>query len=75
MPDRQCEIPLREPLCRVVYFKQSERVSHSHRKRKSVTLVERINPITTKKIENRLLAEMESCFGLVSPYQHGIANT
>ena len=36
-----------------------------------------INPIATKKneIELRILAAMDSCFGLVRPRQHGIANT
>ena len=38
---------------------------------------ERINPLTTKKakIEVRILAAMDSCFDLVRPRQHGIANT
>ena len=42
-------------------------------------MVEGINPITTKKINNnnekelRILAAMDSCFGLVKPRQHGMA--
>ena len=66
------------------FYKQSERESYSHRKRTKVTMVkgqhEGINPITTSvkkegKIELRILVAMESCFGLVRPRQHGIANT
>ena len=52
--------------------KRSARVSYSHRKRTKVTVVEEINPVTTKKNELRLLAAMDSCFGLVKPRQHGI---
>ena len=60
------------------YHKQIERESYSHRKCTKVTMVEGINPITTTKktkIELRILAAMDSCFGLVMPPQHGIANT
>ena len=57
--------------------KQSERVSISYRKRTKATMEEGINPITTQKIINknklRILAAMDSCFGLVMPRQHGMA--
>ena len=54
---------------------QSERVSYSHGKRTKGTMIERINAITTKKIELRILAAIDSCFGLVMPRQHGMART
>ena len=34
-------------------------------------MIEGINPISTKKIELRILATMESCFGFVRPCQRG----
>ena len=59
-------------------FKQSEWEIHRHRKLTKATMVERINPITTKNQKNnefRILAAMDNCFGLVRPRQHGITNT
>lgn len=54
---------------------QNETESYSHRKRTKATMIEGINRITTKKIELRILAAIDSCFGLVSPRQHDIGNT
>ena len=54
---------------------QSERETYSHRMRTKATMLVGINPISNKKIELRILAAMDSCFGLVRPCQHGIANT
>ena len=51
---------------------QSKRVSYSHTTK--AIMIEGINLITTKKIELRILPTMDSCFGLVMPRQHGIAN-
>ena len=47
----------------------------SPRKRTKATAVEGINPITTKKIEFRISAGMDNCFGRVRPRQHGIADS
>ena len=54
--------------------KQSERESYKHRNRTKVTIVEEINPITTKKtkIELRILAATDSCLRLIRPRQHGV---
>ena len=58
-----------------VSHKQSEKENYSLRKGTTATTVGRITPITTKKIELRILAAMDSCSCLVRPRQHGIANT
>ena len=53
--------------------KQSKRESYKHRNRTKVTMVEEINPITTKKkIELRILAAMDSCLRLVRYRRHGV---
>ena len=55
-------------------YKRGERESSSHRKRTKAIMVEGINPITTKKLELRILAATDKCVGVVRPRQHRIAN-